>query len=94
MPQKVVLKRVGFKSTGMYRCEVTVTVRQRGGYGFQGILAFDVKEFYNRMTVVGKNLIKMYWLYSFITLAHGIFSFASYRKEFPFFAQFFSLRGP
>lgn len=51
-PQRVVLKRVGFKSTGMYRCEVTAVVKQRGGYGYHGIQGFVMKESINRMTVV------------------------------------------
>ena len=35
-PQYVILKRVTFKSTGTYRCEVTAKVKQRNGYGIQG----------------------------------------------------------
>ena len=64
-PQKVELKRVGFRSTGMYRCEVTVSMRrprdrdsQQQGYGYKPIVGFDVQESYNRMTVVGKSTLK------------------------------------
>ncbi|XP_040575798.1 uncharacterized protein [Lepeophtheirus salmonis] len=49
-PEEVILKRVGFKSTGMYRCEVTAVVRKKGKY--QGIQGFVMKESINRMTVV------------------------------------------
>ena len=35
-PQHVILKRVSFKSTGTYRCEVTAVVRNRHGVGIQG----------------------------------------------------------
>ena len=52
-PQRVVLKRVSFKSTGMYRCEVTAVVRKKG---FQGIQEIVMKESINRMTVVGNVL--------------------------------------
>lgn len=48
-PQHVVLKRVTFKSTGTYRCEVTAVVRQRHGYGIQG---YKMKESINKMVVV------------------------------------------
>lgn len=50
-PQHVILKRVTFKSTGTYRCEVTAVLRQRNGYGIQG---FEMKESINKMVVVGK----------------------------------------
>jgi hypothetical protein len=53
-PQRVVLKKVTFKSTGMYRCEVTAVVRQKGVAGYHGIQEFVMKESINRMTVVGK----------------------------------------
>ena len=36
-PQHVILKRVTFKSTGTYRCEVTAVLRQQRGFGIQGI---------------------------------------------------------
>ncbi len=39
------------RSTGMYRCEVTAVVRQKG---FPGIQEIVMKESINRMTVVGK----------------------------------------
>jgi len=48
-PQHVILKRVTFKSTGTYRCEVTAKVKQRNGYGIQG---FVMKESINKMVVV------------------------------------------
>ena len=64
LPQKVVLKRVSFKSSGMYRCEVTASVksrkpqRQRGrngdSYRYGGVQGFRMKESINRMTVVGE----------------------------------------
>ena len=59
VPQKVVLKRVTFKSTGMYRCEVTSKVRQletRRGYRERKNYRpeiFRMKESVNRMIVVG-----------------------------------------
>lgn len=53
-PQRVVLKRVSFKSTGMYRCEVTAVLRRSGGYGHIPIQSFKMKESINRMIVVGK----------------------------------------
>jgi hypothetical protein len=55
-PQRVVLKKVTFKSTGMYRCEVTAVVRKKGSEGYPEIQEFVMKESINRMTVVGKNL--------------------------------------
>ena len=60
VPQKVVLKRVTFKSTGVYRCEVTSRVRQietrNRGYERQRYTPdnFRMKESINRMIVVGK----------------------------------------
>jgi hypothetical protein len=54
LPQKVELKRVTFKSSGLYRCEVTAAVRKRGGYGYNGLQGFHMKESLNRMTVVGE----------------------------------------
>ena len=59
VPQKVVLKKVTFRSTGVYRCEVTSRVRQietRRGYERQRYTPgnFRMKESINRMTVVGK----------------------------------------
>eukprot|EP00094_Tigriopus_californicus_P007001 TCALIF_06740-PA protein Name:"Protein of unknown function" AED:0.33 eAED:0.33 QI:0/0.5/0.4/0.6/0.75/0.8/5/0/259 len=53
-PQKVELKRVSFKSTGMYRCEVTTIVHNsRGGFGGYPVpRGFHMKESVNRMTVV------------------------------------------
>ena len=62
VPQKVVLKRVTFKSTGMYRCEVTSKVRQietrrgyeRGNYSPRMPPQLRMKESINRMTVVGE----------------------------------------
>ena len=48
------MKRVTFRSTGMYRCEVTAVKRQRGGYGYPGIKGILMKESINRMTVVGE----------------------------------------
>ena len=59
VPQEVVLKRVTFKSTGMYRCEVTSRVRQPDtGRGYGGRKnytpeTFRMKESVNRMIVVG-----------------------------------------
>ena len=58
VPQKVVLKKVSFRSTGVYRCEVTSQVRQietRRGYERQRYNPdnFRMKESINRMTVVG-----------------------------------------
>jgi len=58
VPQKVVLKRVTFKSTGVYRCEVTSRVRQietrNRGYERQRYTPdnFRMKESINRMIVV------------------------------------------
>jgi len=49
-PQRVELKRVTFKSTGLYRCEVTVELRE--GLALRG---FDMRELVRRLTVVGKN---------------------------------------
>ena len=59
IPQKVVLKRVSFKSTGVYRCEVTSRVRKiktQRQYERQRYTPdnFRMKESINRMTVVGK----------------------------------------
>lgn len=61
-PQHVILKRVTFKSTGTYRCEVTAVLRQRNGFGIQG---FEMKESINKMVVVGKwELLKEALLHS------------------------------
>lgn len=57
LPQRVELKKVTFKSSGVYRCEVTAAVRStsgRNGYGYPGIQNFKMKESVNRMTVVGE----------------------------------------
>ena len=59
VPEKVVLKKVNFKSTGVYRCEVTSRVRNmqaRRGYERQRYSPdnFRMKESINRMIVVGK----------------------------------------
>eukprot|EP00093_Oithona_nana_P005919 05919.XXX_136321_142922_1 [CDS] Oithona nana genome sequencing. len=48
-PQHVILKRVTFKSSGTYRCEVTAVVRPRRGMNIQG---FEMKESINKMVVV------------------------------------------
>lgn len=55
-PQKVELKRVSFKSSGEYRCEVTAKERPAlNSYGGQqGRPSIKMKESINRMTVVGK----------------------------------------
>ena len=58
IPQKVVLRKVSFKSTGVYRCEVTSRVRQiktQRQYERQRYTPdnFRMKESINRMTVVG-----------------------------------------
>ena len=63
VPQEVVLKRVTFKSTGMYRCEVTSRVikpnrqidtgRGYGGRKNYSPETFRMKESVNRMIVVG-----------------------------------------
>ena len=49
------MKKVTFKSTGMYRCEVTAVVRKKGVEGYPEIQEFVMKESINRMTVVGEN---------------------------------------
>ena len=51
-PQQVILKRVTFKSTGTYRCEVTAIVRTGKGFGISG---FVMRESINKMVVVGMN---------------------------------------
>lgn len=59
-PQHVILKRVTFRSTGTYRCEVTAVKRQRHGFGIQG---FEMKESINKMVVVGTkvNQVRVYF---------------------------------
>ena len=47
-PQHVILKRVTFKSTGTYRCEVTAVLRQQRGFGIQGI--------YSNLSIVIENI--------------------------------------
>jgi len=50
-PMRVELRKVIFKSSGMYRCQVTASVRSRGSYGYHN-QGFTMKESINRMTVV------------------------------------------
>ncbi len=54
LPQKVELKRVSFKSTGMYRCEVTVALKGDSHKNYNGIAGFDMRESVKRLTVVGE----------------------------------------
>ena len=51
-PQHVILKRVTFKSTGTYRCEVTAKVKQRNGYGIQGKILLCFKKWIRMYPVV------------------------------------------
>ena len=52
-PQKVELKRVTFKSSGQYRCEVTTQQKLRTSFSEHGITGFGLAESINIMTVVG-----------------------------------------
>ena len=55
-PTNVVLKKVGFKATGNYKCEVTSKQRNDVGYNgyHQRSRPFLMDESNNRMTVVGE----------------------------------------
>ena len=44
---RVELRKVIFKSSGMYRCQVTASVRSRGSYGYHN-QGFTMKESINR----------------------------------------------
>ena len=46
-PKRVELKKVIFKSSGRYRCQVTASVRSKGSYGYHN-QGFTMEESINR----------------------------------------------
>ena len=55
LPQRVVLKKVGFRSSGLYRCEVTISSPTKvNGYLDAGRRKIGMVESIRKLTVVGE----------------------------------------